>query len=112
MTVHVQKADRVAAICACGCGNPVEQKAGAGRPRRWCDGHRPGSTKERMCICGCGEPVVRTSARGALPKYAAGHSPTDKKYPSRRKAAKEPDISDEPSAPAVSPQPLVEESIE
>lgn len=73
MTTHTSKVSRVGALCACTCGQVVVQKAGAGRARKWIDGHKPGQTKERLCKCGCGQQVIRLSTKGPLPKYLAGH---------------------------------------
>lgn len=81
MTTHTTKVSRVGGNCACGCGTIVPQPAGAGRPRKWIEGHKPGKTKDRLCACGCGANVVRFGPRGALPKYLAGHAPVKPRKP-------------------------------
>jgi len=84
---HVNKAVRVGQPCKCGCGQPVPQAPGAGRPRAWINEHKPSAppAEPKNCECGCGLPIVRMKSRGALPKFFPGHSPSAKKFPTRNK---------------------------
>ena len=87
MTKRIRRVERTQQPCKGGGGELVRQEPGAGRPRQWIDGHRPGSAKvvlaARKCACGCGLDAVRLYGRGGLPKYFPGHSPTDRKFPWR-----------------------------
>lgn len=81
MSKHVNRVQRVGALCKCGCGQEVPQLPGAGRPRVWIEEHKPGRTQARMCECGCGNQVIRIKPRGPLPKFMPGHSPSAIKRP-------------------------------